>query len=237
MPGKLFGVGVGPGDPELLTLKAVRTISEAEVIALPKTDSQNITALQIVEPVIDLSDKEIIEIYLPMTRDKDVLNNSHQNAVQQLMEILQQDKNIAFLTLGDPSIYSTYIYLHERVLLEGFAAELIAGVPSFCAVAAKLNQALCKGSEPLHLIPASYKGSGDYLNWPGTKILMKSGKALAKVIDALEEKALLGCSSMVERCGMEGEQIYRDLAQIDTGKSYFSTIVVKESVVKEDRER
>lgn len=228
MSGKLYGVGVGPGDPELLTLKAVRIIQEVEVIALPKTDEQTIAALEIVKKVIDITAKEMIELYLPMTKDENVLHKSHDKAASQLVPILRQGKNIAFLTLGDPSIYSTYIYLHERVLQSGFEAQLIAGVPSFCAVAAKLNEPLCQGAEPLHLVPASYRGTDDYLQWKGTKILMKSGQALEKVVDALRKKGLLESSSMVERCGMEGERVFPDLSKVNTGTSYFSTIVVKD---------
>lgn len=231
--GILFGVGVGPGDPELMTLKAVRTIKEADVIALPKTDEQYITALEIVKGVVDISRKEIIEIYLPMTRDEDTLRSSHQKAGLQLAELLEEGKNVAFLTLGDPSIYSTYIYIHNWLLQEGFHVQLIAGVPSFCAVAAKLNMALCKGAEPLHIIPASYQDNDDYLDWDGTKILMKSGKSLRKVIDLLQVKGLIESSSMVERCGMDGEKVYENLSDVNPGSSYFSTIVVKDKENKQ----
>ncbi|NLI92663.1 MAG: precorrin-2 C(20)-methyltransferase [Peptococcaceae bacterium] len=232
MLGKLYGVGVGPGDPELLTLKAVKIIKEAEVIALPRTDEKNITSLEIVKAVVDISQKEIIELYMPMTRDEDVLSISHQKAAYQLAEILIDGKNIAFLTLGDPAIYSTYIYLHQWMLQAGFQAQIIPGVPSFCAVAAKLNDSLCKGDEPLHIIPASYEDNEDYLDWKGTKVLMKSGKALGKVIKALREKGLLEYSSLVERCGMDGEKVYVKLSEVQGSTSYFSTIVVKDKECK-----
>lgn len=226
--GTLYGVGVGPGDPELLTLKAIRIIQEADVIALPKTDEQNIVALEIVKSVVDITGKEILELYMPMTREENVLQNSHEKAARQLIEQLIKGKKIAFLTLGDPSIYSTYMYLHQWVLEAGFEAQLIPGIPSFCAVAAKLNDALCKGAEPLHIIPASYKDTEEYLHWKGTKILMKSGKALGTVLDALRKNDLLNSSAMVERCGMDGEKIYKDLREINQKTSYFSTIVVKD---------
>ncbi len=227
--GILYGVGVGPGDPELLTLKAVRTIDQADVIALPKTDESYITALEIVKSVLDISRKEILEIYLPMTKNEEILRVSHHEAAVQLSKLLEQDKNIAFLTLGDPSIYSTYIYLHEWIIEKGHKAQLVPGVPSFCAVAAKLNISLCKRSEPLHIIPASYQNDEGYLDWEGTKILMKSGKSLTKVINLLQDKGLIDNSCMVERCGMTGEKIYTDLAGVDCCQSsYFSTIVVKD---------
>lgn len=231
--GTLFGVGVGPGDPELITLKALKTIENADIIALPKTDEQHITALEIVKSAVDISQKEMIELYLPMTRNQDTLRMSHQKAAADIGKLLDEGKNVAFLTLGDPSIYSTYIYIHYILREEGFQVQLIPGVPSFCAVAAKLNTSLCKGSEPLHIIPASYQDDEGYLNWSGTKILMKSGKSLNRVMDNLKRKNLLQSSFMVERCGMVGEKVYTDLADVNTETSYFSTIVVKEKEKEE----
>jgi precorrin-4/cobalt-precorrin-4 C11-methyltransferase len=180
-------VGVGPGDPELLTLQAVRIIREAEVIALPKTGEQDIAALAIVKQVVDISGKELIELCLPMTKDETVLAACRQKAAAMLAEILKTGKSIVFLTLGDPAIYSTYLYLHEWLLSEGYDARLVPGVPSFCAVAAKLNMALCKGSEPLHLIPASYQNDREYLGWEGTRF-DEIRKSLDKVIATLREE-------------------------------------------------
>lgn len=234
--GILTGVGIGPGDPELLTLKAVRTIAEADVIALPKTDEQYITALEIVKTAVDISAKDIIELYLPMTRDAEVLAASHQKAAEQIAQLLRAGKKVAFLTLGDPTIYSTYLYIHERVLKAGLEAQLVPGVPSFCAVAAKLNTALCKAGEPLHIIPASYHGEPKYLDWSGTKVLMKSGKSLQTVIEALRARNMLDSASMVERCGMSEEKIYTDLNAVNTRTSYFSTIIVKDKASCEEEQ-
>lgn len=224
----LYGVGVGPGDWELLTLKAIRIIKEADIIAVPKTDEKEMTALNIVKQAIDLSEKEILEVYMPMTRDKQVLKESHDKAANEVISALKQNKTVAFLTLGDPSVYSTYSYLHERVLKAGFSAQLVAGVPSFCAVAARLNTTLCEGGEPLHIIPASYKGSLDYLDWKGTKVLMKSGKAIQKVTQEIRDKRLLKNAALVECCGMSKEKVVTDLNEIGDKASYFSIIVVKD---------
>lgn len=228
MKGILFGVGVGPGDPELLTLQALKVINTADIIAVPKTDGQTLSALKIAQAVCDLSNKEIVEVYMPMTREEAVLQESHQKGAAELRQRLAAGKNIAFLTLGDPSIYSTYIYLHRQVLEAGFEARLIPGVPSFCAVAAKLNDCLCIGGEPLQIIPASHQGLGDYLEGPGTKILMKSGESFPAVRTALAAKGLLAGAAMVERCGMEGEKVYRDLNEVQGKPSYFTIIVVKD---------
>jgi precorrin-2/cobalt-factor-2 C20-methyltransferase len=228
MQGTLYGVGVGPGDWELLTLKALRIIKEADIIAVPETEDKETTALNIVSQALDLSDREIIRIYMPMTRDENKLDESHNNGAKEITELLEKGKNVAFLTLGDPTIYSTYAYLHNRVLKSGYNAQFVPGVPSFCAAAAKLNISLCEGGEPLHIIPASYKDAAEFLDWQGTKVLMKSGKEFGKVRNEIRKKNLIKNSSMVERCGMESEKVYKNINDAEEKTSYFSIIVVKE---------
>ncbi|NBJ15814.1 MAG: precorrin-2 C(20)-methyltransferase [Dehalobacter sp. 4CP] len=231
MKAALYGIGVGPGDFELMTLKAVRIISEADLIAVPRTDEKEMTAWNIAKQAVDLSKKEILELYMPMTRDAQMLEQSHQEAAEQIIDQLKQNKSVAFLTLGDPSIYSTYIYLHNRVLEAGYDARLIPGVPSFCAVAARLNVPLCEGAQPLHIIPASYEGSFDYLDWGGTKVLMKSGREFGKVKEELISKDLVKHTQMVECCGMPSERVIKDISVAEGKASYFSTIIVKEKEI------
>ena len=176
MSGILYGVGVGPGDPELITYKAVKIIENAAVIAVPGNGESERTALSIARSYV--GKKPVLELKLPMTRDQEVLQASHLEAAQTLIEYLEQEKDVAFLTLGDPSIYSTFIYIHRIVEKRGLKARFVPGVPSFCAAAACLNQPLCEGEQPLHIIPASYEGALEGMQWPGTKVLMKSGKKL-----------------------------------------------------------
>lgn len=238
--GKLYGVGVGPGDPELLTLKAIKIIQDADIIAVPKTEGKTILALSIVEAILDLSDKEILELYMPMTRDDGILKENHRKAAEELIFRLERGKTIAFLTLGDPSIYSTYSYLHRLVQEAGFEVQLVPGVPSFCAVAAKLNDPLCYGEEPLHIIPASYKGLGDYLDWKGTKVLMKTGKQFTQVKEGLAKKDLLTDSAMVVNCGMKDEKVYGNLSGLkekDTPASYFTIVVVKDKDERKENQQ
>lgn len=227
MTGVLYGVGVGPGDPELITYQAARIMREADVIAIPGSggDGERV-ALTIAGQHI--GDKPVIELDMPMTRDQALLKQKHDEAAQIIGGYLQGGKSVAFLTLGDPSIYSTYAYVHKRILAMGLEARLIPGVPSFCAVAARLNQSLCEGAEPLHIIPASYEGAFDGMEWKGTKVLMKSGKRFAAVKEYLEETGQAENVSMVERCGMENERIYRHLQDVQDVPGYFCILVVKE---------
>jgi precorrin-2/cobalt-factor-2 C20-methyltransferase len=228
MSGVLYSVGIGPGDPELMTLKAVRLIKEADVVAIPEGDNGILTAKNIVNQVIDLDKKEQLMIYMPMTKDMKKMDDAHDKAADDVIKLLDEGKNVVFITLGDPTVYATCIYVHKRVLAKGRKAELIAGVPSFCAVAARLNTSLCERSEPLIILPGSYKESSKFLDGPGNKILMKSASEIGRVRDELKEKGLIKNAGMVERCGLEGEKVYFDLNEVDPKSSYFSIILVKE---------
>ena len=229
MTAKLYGIGVGPGDPELMTLKAVRLIGECDYVAVPKSGDGEGVAKQIARQAVrDFDQTQLLEVSRPMTRDPQVLEESHRRAAEQIEACLSAGKSVAFLTLGDPAIYSTYIYVHKRVQQHGFEVEMVPGVPSFCAVAAKLNTSLAEGAQPLHIIPASYQGVEEGLEWKGPKVLMKTGRSMKKVKELLSEKGLLDSASMVQKCGMEGEEIYESMADVDENSSYFSVIVVKD---------
>lgn len=226
MSGKLYGVGVGPGDPELLTIKAIRIMKESDVLAVPGEQKEDSVAYRIAKQAInEIDTKEIISIHMPMTKDEARLEDSHRKGAEEIIRYLEMGKSVAFLTLGDPTIYSTYIYLHKRIVESGYEAEIINGIPSFCAVAAKLNQGLVEKNEQLHVIPSSYDIK-DTIALSGTKVLMKSGKKISTVIEYLKTK---DCQvSMVENCGMENEKIYRSLNEIKDDAGYYSLIIVKE---------
>lgn len=224
--GKLYGVGVGPGDPELMTFKAVRVIEESPIVAVPGETANESVAWQIAVRVCrNLQEKEILAVPMPMTKDRERLAASHEAGTAVLEKYLDEGKQIAFLTLGDPSVYSTYMYLHKRVEADGYPAELVSGVPSFCAAAARLGIGLAEQAESLHIIPASYSVE-DALKLPGTKVLMKAGKKLSAVKETLLSEGRE--AMMVENCGMAGEKTYRTAEEIPEGGSYYSIIVVKE---------
>lgn len=226
MNGKFYSVGIGPGDPELLTYKAARIIEKCDIVAVPKSGAKDNVALKIVEGHIN--GKTIVECDMPMTRDKDKLEEHHRAAAKQLAKFLDKGKTVAFLTLGDPSIYSTAMYVHKRIEAMGYEAFIVAGVPSFCAVAARLNISLCEGGEALHIIPASYNDLDSILQYSGNKILMKSGKSICEVRDLISEKNLDAMA--VECCGMENEKVHFSLDSIDENSSYFMVVVAKENL-------
>ena len=229
MQGKLYGLGVGPGDPELLTLKALRLIQENEVIAVPGNDIKASVAYQIVKGVYDgLNSKTLIPVAMPMTKEKAELEANHKKAADDVEDYLRQGKNVVFLTLGDPTVYSTYLYVHKRILERGYEAEIVSGITSFCAVAARLNMGLVEMAEPLHVIPATYKAQemDEILKMPGTKVLMKTGRKMKEVRESIirsGQKAV-----MIENCGMPDEKIYESAQEIPESAGYYSLIIVKE---------
>ena len=188
MSGKLYGVGVGPGDPELLTLKALRLIKENQAIAVPGNDIYTSVAYKIVKGAYEELDKKtLFPVAMPMTKDPAVLQANHEKAADDVEKYLKEGQNVVFLTLGDPTVYSTYLYVHKRILKRGYEAEIVSGITSFCAVAARLNMGLVEMAEPLHVIPATYKAQemDQILELPGTKVLMKTGKKMQQVRESI----------------------------------------------------
>ena len=226
MKGIAYAVGVGPGDPELMTQKAVRLIRENEVIAVPGKIAQETVAYKIaVGAVPELAEKELVPINMPMIRDREKLAQEHRKGAERLKSYLDQGKNVVFLTLGDPSVYCTFSYLQHILEADGYPVELVPGITSFCAAAARLNLPLAEWDEPLHILPAAHKTT-DSLDLPGTYVLMKSASHMAAIKDLLRSSGRDVCA--VENCYMENEKIYRNVEEIPDEAGYYSLIVAKE---------
>ena len=146
--GVFYGVSVGPGDPELLTIQAVRLIRACPVLTAPQTASGQMLALDIVRRGLGdvLEQKVIVPLHFSMSRDAEVLHASHVRAVQALRPYLDAGQDVAMLNLGDVSIYATFGYLKPILEAEGYSTAMAAGVPSFCAAAARLNRERKPGS-------------------------------------------------------------------------------------------
>lgn len=220
MKGKLYGIGVGPGDPELLTLKALNAIKKCGVIAGQKS------AFAIAERYI--KGKERLESRFAMENDMAKRKEARQIAADQIIAYLQQGKDVGYVTLGDTATYSTYTYLQDIVTSQGFEAEMIPGITSYCAASAALGVALCENDEPLTIIPAKHSVDIDeLLDIPGNKVLMKSGKNLAPVLAKLKKR---GHEAMIaSRVTMEEQKLYRNIDEYkkspETG--YFTIAIVK----------
>lgn len=226
MTGKLYGVGVGPGDPELITLKALRLTKEADILAFPGEKPIESVAYRIMKGAYpEIDSKQMISLPMPMIKDREELKRVHDEGAKIIAEWLEKGKNVVFLTLGDPTVYSTYIYVHKRVEQLGYATEIVSGITSFCAVSARFNEGLVEKSQQLHVIPASYQIE-EALKLPGTKVLMKTGKKMQEV--KAQIKASSNKAEMIENCGMPDEKIYRSVEEIPDDAGYYSLIIVKE---------
>ena len=171
-----------------------------------------------------MEQKECLYLPMPMTKDKKVLDESHDLAAGAVMERLDRGEDVGFITLGDVSIYSTCSYLLERLWNRGYATRLECGIPSFSAAAARLGIPLVSGAEELHVIPATYQVK-DALKLPGVKVLMKTGKQMKTV---KEEIRKCGASAvMVENCGMADERVFASLEEIPDEPGYYSLLIVR----------
>lgn len=222
--GTLYGIGVGPGDAELMTIKAVRIIKEVDIIFIPVKDRENCHAYNIATQVVpELLSKEIVCMGFPMTKQKYVLDATYNDASDTIIKYLDNGKSVAFLTIGDPTIYSTYIYVHQKVIAKGYEAEIVSGVTSFCASAARLGIALGEKNEEIHIIPSSYDIdiTRDY---QGTCVYMKSGRKLQEL-----KNMLLECKDrqvyVISNCGMDNERISEGAESINTSLDYLTTVI------------
>ena len=223
--GIFYGVGVGPGDPELLTVKALRTLERCPVIAAPQTKSGEMLALDIVRRAAVLEGKTILPLFFTMARDKSQQRAAHETAADAIAAHLTAGRDVAMLNLGDVSIYATFGYIMDILRERGYEAVMIPGVPSFCAAAARLGLSLVSGETPLHIVPAGDPAS---LELPGTKVLMKAGKRLPQVQEALTARGLLEQAAMVEDCGLPTEKLYSSMGDVPEAAGDFATVIVKE---------
>lgn len=226
MTGILYGIGVGPGDPELMTLKAVRLIKENDIIALPGVEPKETVAYQIaVSSVPELVDKQLISVYMPMTHNKEEQRKYHRIGAKKVEDYLEEGKNVVYLTLGDPTVYSTFTYIQKIVEEDGYPTEFVSGVPSFCAAAARVNIPLSIWNEQIHVFPALHN-LDEELPSAGTCVLMKSGSKMKQVKEIIKKSGR--DAVMVENCGTEKEQVYLHVDEIPDTAGYYSLIIAKE---------
>ena len=229
--GVFYGVGTGPGDPELMTLKAVKILESCPVIAAPRTGGGDMIALDIVSKAVSLEDKIILPLDFTMDRNVGKRKESYIRNAEAVAVHLDRGADVAMVNLGDVSIYSTFAYVAEELKSRGYETAMVPGVTSFSAIAAALDMSLTEMSEPLHVIPAVGADPEEYLGLSGTKVLMKAGRHLPSVLKALRERNLLEMTSMAVNCGMDDEVLIRNLGDgsgVTKEPGYFTTVIVKE---------
>ncbi len=228
MAGILYGVGVGPGDPELLTLKAIRAIEKADIIIAPKTEKkENSVALEIAQPYLK-EGVQVVKMVFPMVFDQNELQDAWISNRNQIVELLASGKKVVFLTLGDPMFYSTFIYIYKLLDNCGYPVESIPGITAFCAIGSKLGYPLAEGNDILSIIPATAQQEriSQALANADKVVLMKVYKNYDDVVGLLGEHNLLTKATMITKCGLPDEKIITDLAaEAGNKQNYLSTIL------------
>jgi precorrin-2/cobalt-factor-2 C20-methyltransferase len=231
--GTFFGVGVGPGDPELVTVKGAGVIARCAHVFVPKarikTDS---VALNIARRYISRG-AAIHELVFPMTKDSEELESRWQDSAGRVADVLRTGTDACFLTLGDPLLYSTYVYLLRavRALLPELSSVTVPGITSFCAAAALTDFTLGEAKDPITIVPTSddLTAVRNALGHGGTVVLMKIGERLRDILSILRDCNLIRRAVLVSRAGQPDQRIVTDLTTLgaaDSNVGYLSVILV-----------
>ena len=219
---KLYGIGVGPGEESLITLKAVKILKKVDVVIAPSSKGEGSIAYEIAKPYIK---GDVIFMEFPMTYSKEDLKTKWEENVKKIKELLDEGKDVAFITIGDPMIYSTYIYILKGI--KDYEVETIPGITSYSAAASRLNIPIAEGNETFAVI-----SSGDVteiskaLDMFDNVVLMKISRRYEEIVNLLKEKSFKGY--LVIKCGHKEEKISYDLDRYIGKKiDYLSLIIAK----------
>ena len=230
--GTLYGIGTGPGDPQLLTVRASQMIKKVQDVFYPSSSGTDESmALNIIEPYLQEGVK-FHTLFFPMTKDKKELETHWNLAADQVAVVLKGGKDAVFVTLGDPMIYSTYFYLLKtlRVKYPQATWETIPGISSFQMAAGAVDAAISEGKDRVALVPVNRDASNveDALEGFDTIVLFKVGSKLPRVLEILEAKELLDQGCLFSYLGTPEQRIERDLKTLKREKiGYMSLLIVK----------
>lgn len=231
----LYGVGVGPGAPDLITLRALDVARRADVLALPRSnDWGESMAWKILEPALGaVEGQERLFLTFPMNKDPERLKPAMAKALDAIAAHLDAGRSVAFITEGDPSLYSTFIYVaaEARARRPGLKVEIVPAVSSVLAVPAVTGVPLADGQERIAIVPANY-GVDDLdqiLRMFDTVVLMKIGPEMPAIIAALERAGLLDRAVYVAKATMKEQRIVRDLRAVgaERGDCFAMVVVAK----------
>ncbi len=224
--GKLYGIGIGPGDPELLTLKAWRLLSTVEVVAYPEPENGGSMARGIAAPFIP---EEVIElpVTVPMTVDREPARNAYDQATIAITRHLNEGRHVAFLCEGDPFLYGSFMYLHQR-MSRSHDVVVVPGVTSLTASAAALGRPLAARNDILKILPAPLPADRLESEIRDTEAvaIIKVGKHFDKIKGIIAGLGLTGNAAIIESATGDRERI-TPLEELPEGeRPYFSTILI-----------
>jgi precorrin-2/cobalt-factor-2 C20-methyltransferase len=227
MTGTLYGVGVGPGDPELMTVKAWRLIGTATVIAYLVANGKDSTARNIAAPFMP-DDAIEIAIDMPMRVERESARVAYDDGATRIAEHLQRGVDVVMLCEGDPFFYGSFMHVFER-LSERFKTIVVPGVTSVSACAAVIGKPLCERDEPLKILPATMDEADllRELSKTSAAAIMKVGRHFGKVKRVLHHLSLLPHATAIERATTAEERITRLCDITEQALPYFTTIIVR----------
>lgn len=227
MSGTLYGIGLGPGDPELVTLKALRILREADVVAYPMADGRASLARRIAEPYLTPGQAEL-EIPLPMRTDRAPAQAAYDAAAEAICLHLDGGHDVALLCEGDPFFYGSFMYLFTR-LADRYRTEIVPGVSSMMAAGAALGRPLAARNDRFTVIPGPLEDAEIEAALRGCEaaVILKVGRHFSRIRALLERLNLIGGAGYVERV-TQPEEIVKPLREVpaETQAPYFSMIVV-----------
>lgn len=236
-PGTLYGVGVGPGASDLLTLRGRQILRTCPVVCLPASAHGQSYAGRIIEHLLDPGRQEVLLAQFPMQRDPELAQPVREQTATKVLERLHAGLDVAFATEGDPLLYSTFGYLLEIIKRSSpeIPIEVVPGVSAITAAAASVRLPLAAWGERIAIIPAAHAlrqpGSGDLrqiFQFFDTIVLLKVHTVFDRLLDILEELDLVQHAVFVRRCSTEREEILWDLARLRKQKlDYFSLVIVR----------
>jgi precorrin-2/cobalt-factor-2 C20-methyltransferase len=231
-PGTLYGLGVGPGDPELMTLKAARVLREVDVLAVPVAQKDGDSyALTIAEPLLRAepgSRPEVVRLHFPMIRSVEAREQHRRAAARSVAEALHAGRDVAFLTEGDPLLHSTFIYVLRHLPGE-LPVTVVPGVSSVMAAAAQVPVPLVNGDQRLALMPATFEAMDELrrvLRDFDTVVLLKVHRVLDQLLDLLEAMRLLDEAVLIERASHEAGRVVRDVRTLRGAKVHYLSLLI-----------
>ena len=225
--GKLYGLGVGPGDPELVTIKAARIIKETDIIFAPQSrNGKPSVALKIVQGIIDEREEEceILQPLFPMTEDKDELDRSWDKATDMLYEKLSKGLDVVFVTLGDPTVFSTFSYVSKRLQKKGVEVVLVPGITAMTACSTTAGIQLTEQDDIMVVVPQVDDRLAKIMPYVDTIVAMKTSRHLDLLEDCINNDPRQKEIVSVQNCTMEDENIVHGFVD---NKKYFSTSIIK----------
>lgn len=230
MTGTLYGLGVGPGDPELITVKAFRKLKESPVIAYPKKRKGSKSyAHRIIDVYVKPGEKEMLGLVFPMTKDPVILEREWTKTVEAVWEKLQEGKDVAFVTEGDPLLYSTFIHMMNlmKELHPEVEIKTVPGISSINGAASRLGIALAEGDDHVAIIPArdDYEAMKKVIQENDCVVFIKVAKVIDLMLEVLRELDLLDRASVVTKVTSD-EEIIWDVRELDHVELEYLTLMV-----------